>query len=149
MDIVCPEKRKIMMSGIKSKNTIPELLIRGALFSKGFRYRINDSKLPGKPDIVLKKYNSVIFIHGCFWHQHSCPKNKIPEINHEFWKKKLMDNIKRDKKVINDLLNENWRVCIIWECKIIKIQKIEDSGMNEILNRIIDFLESNMTLVEI
>lgn len=118
MDIVSKKKRSEMMSGIKSKDTKPETLIRKALFSEGYRYRINFLQLPGKPDLVLKKHNAVIFINGCFWHLHNCHLFKWPSSKAEFWKKKITENHDRDKINIENLLISGWRVLIVWECSV-------------------------------
>jgi len=126
MDIVKKEKRSEMMSGIRSKNTKPELLIRKGLFKLGYRYKIN-ANMFGKPDIILKKYNAVIFIHGCFWHGHmGCKNFKIPKSNTQFWVEKIDKNRKRDGEVLNCLHASGWRICIIWECAI--------RGKNQLLN---------------
>jgi DNA mismatch endonuclease (patch repair protein) len=117
MDVVDPEKRSRMMAGIKGKNTKPEMMVRRALFAEGFRYRLHRKDLPGTPDIVLKSKKVVIFVHGCFWHQHSeCRFAKLPASNADFWRKKLDSNIDRDKKAINSLVASGWRVLIVWEC---------------------------------
>lgn len=119
MDIWSKKKRSEVMSKIKSHNTKPETLLRSALFKEGYRFRINVKGLPGKPDIVLKKYNTVIFVHGCFWHYHQdCREGRIPETNSKFWKDKLLKNIERDKK--NELLlkKQGWQVLTVWECEI-------------------------------
>jgi DNA mismatch endonuclease (patch repair protein) len=119
MDIVTSEKRSKMMSGIRSRNTKPEMLIRKGLFHLGYRYRINDKKVFGKPDMVLKKHNAAVFIHGCFWHGHiGCGNFKMPSTNKQFWEDKIDTNRKRDAKVLNRLRAEGWRICIIWECSV-------------------------------
>jgi len=115
-DIVDAKTRSRMMSGIRGKNTKPEIIIRKVLFSKGFRYRLHDKRLPGSPDLVFPKYNAVIFIHGCFWHAHECHLFKWPATREEFWKTKITGNKIRDKKNIDKLLGAGWRVLIIWEC---------------------------------
>lgn len=107
------------MSRVHSKNTKPEELVRKALFTKGFRYRKNDKRLPGKPDIVLPKYKSVIFVNGCFWHNHACNKNvRIPKSNVEFWKNKIEQTVKRDERNCAVLKEMGWNVIIVWECKL-------------------------------
>lgn len=107
------------MSHIKSKNTSIELKVRKYLFNKGFRYRINLKSLPGKPDIVLRKYKTVIFVNGCFWHQHNnCKFAKIPKSNSLFWEKKFMKNIQNDEKNKENLKKLGWKVLVIWECEI-------------------------------
>jgi DNA mismatch endonuclease (patch repair protein) len=107
------------MSKIRSKNTRPEKLLRSLLFKSGFRFRIHQKDLPGKPDIVLQKYHSIIFVHGCFWHYHKdCPEGRIPNTNSKFWKEKLLKNIERDKKHKRILKKSGWKVITIWECEI-------------------------------
>lgn len=107
------------MKRIPSKNTIPEVKFRRALFRKGYRYRIHKKDLPGKPDIVLKKYNTVIFINGCFWHQHEhCKRSNIPKSNTTYWTEKLNRNIERDKKNYAALEKLGWKILIIWECEL-------------------------------
>lgn len=117
MDVVDPEKRSIMMAGIKGKNTKPEMMVRRALFAEGLRYRLHRKDLPGSPDIVLNNKKVVIFVHGCFWHRHSeCGYAKLPASNADFWIKKLDGNVERDQKATNSLVVSGWRVLIIWEC---------------------------------
>lgn len=107
------------MSKIQGKETKPEILIRKFIFSEGFRYRINDERYPGKTAIVLPKYKTVIFIHGCFWHGHEgCKASKLPETNSEFWEKKISDNVARDRRNIEKLKSEGWNVIIVWQCEI-------------------------------
>jgi len=109
------------MQQIKGTNTKPEILLRKLLFSKGFRYRINNKNLPGKPDIVLKKYNTVIFVNGCFWHGHeNCRYYVIPKTRTEFWTEKINGNKKRDKKNTELLLQKGWKVITVWECELKK-----------------------------
>ena len=105
-----------MMSGIKCKNTRPEMLVRKALHRRGFRYRLHDKSLPGKPDLVFAKYNAVIQINGCFWHKHSCYLFKWPSTHKEFWKNKIEGNVKRDKYNLDLLEEDGWRSLTIWEC---------------------------------
>jgi len=147
MDIVNKEIRSRMMSGIHSQNTMPELLIRKGLFKLGFRYRIN-SKMFGKPDIVLKKYNAVIFIHGCFWHGHvGCLNFRIPKSNTEFWVNKVDRNRKRDAEVLNYLHATGWRICIIWECAI--RGKSQLSNIDKTINKISKWITSKRIWIEI
>lgn len=121
MDKVSPEKRSEIMSHIKSKNTTPEMVLRKYLHRMGFRFRIHSSKLPGHPDIVMKKYNSVIFVNGCFWHQHEgCKIANKPKSKIEFWESKFRRNIDRDKRNLNALHNQGWRVLVVWECELKK-----------------------------
>jgi DNA mismatch endonuclease (patch repair protein) len=119
MDIWSKEKRSIVMSKIKGKNTKPEIKLRSQLFKKGFRFRIHKKDLPGKPDIVLPKYKLAIFVHGCFWHYHKdCKEGRIPSTNSEFWKEKLENNMAKDEKHVEALKINGWRVMVIWECEI-------------------------------
>ncbi|RLB29196.1 MAG: very short patch repair endonuclease [Deltaproteobacteria bacterium] len=115
-DVHSKEQRSYNMSRIKNKDTKPELLIRKALFSEGFRYRLHRKDLPGKPDMVFPKYRAVIFVNGCFFHYHDCRLFKMPQTRRSWWKKKLTGNRIRDQKNITALLNSGWRVLTIWEC---------------------------------
>ena len=113
------EKRSNIMSRIASKETKLEIEVRKFLFSKGFRYRKNVKSLPGAPDIVLGKYKTVIFLHGCFWHRHeACRRSKLPETRSEFWEKKISANVSRDKRNINLLEKLGWNVLVVWQCEI-------------------------------
>lgn len=125
-DKLTPEHRSWNMSRIRSKDTKVEIYVRSVLHCMGFRFRKNVRKLPGTPDIVLKKYNSIIFVHGCFWHQHkNCTKSHIPKSNRKFWKDKLKKNVERDKK--NKILLESmgWRVLYIWQCEAADYVKLK------------------------
>ncbi|PWK47907.1 very short patch repair endonuclease [Pleionea mediterranea] len=117
MDIVSKKKRSELMSDIKSYNTKPEIMVRKVLYNMGFRYRINDSVEGIKPDIILRKYNVVIFVHGCYWHRHrGCLLAYNPKSKVDFWNQKFKKNIERDKKVFLKLKLQGWRVGVIWEC---------------------------------
>lgn len=117
MDIVDAKTRSRLMSGIRSKNTKPELTLRRFLHSRGFRFRLHASSLPGRPDLVLAKYNLCIFVNGCFWHRHlGCKYATMPKSNSDFWQKKFSANIRRDTHAILQLQTQGWRVFIIWEC---------------------------------
>ncbi|MDB7994269.1 very short patch repair endonuclease [Faecalicoccus pleomorphus] len=118
MDTMTKEQRHRNMSHIKSKNTSLEILVRKRLFHDGFRYRINVSTLPGKPDIVLPKYHTVIFINGCFWHRHNCKLATMPKTHTDFWKRKFEQNVKNDLANHKKLRNLGWHVIILWECEI-------------------------------
>ena len=125
------EQRSRNMSAIKSKNTKPEIAVRKLLHSMGYRFRLHRKDLPGSPDIVLPKYKTVIFVHGCFWHRHqNCKYASNPKTRREFWEKKFKENIERDKKTQEKLKNLGWKTKIVWECEIKKqdklIKKIED-----------------------
>lgn len=117
-DIVSREIRSRMMSGIKGKNTKPELLIRRGLHHGGFRFRLHDRSLPGKPDIVLARHKAVIFVHGCFWHGHNCHLFKWPKTNADFWIKKIDRNRQIDQESHRRLLELGWRHASIWECAL-------------------------------
>ena len=118
-DVHSPETRSYNMSRIKGKDTKPEMIVRKFLFSKGFRYRLHVKNLPGKPDIVLPKYKTVIFIHGCFWHGHdACKYSTLPQTRVEWWKTKIMKN-KQNDRYAYDLLNKfGWRILIVWTCSL-------------------------------
>ncbi len=118
-DVHSKETRSYNMSQIRDKNTKPELLVRKYLFSNGFRYRVNVKDLPGKPDIVLPKYRTVIFIHGCFWHGHEgCKYFVIPKTRTEWWTEKIQKNTERDQKVHTKLKALGWNIMTIWECQL-------------------------------
>ena len=135
-DVHTPEQRSYNMSRIHSKNTKPEELVRKFLFSQGFRYRKNDAKLPGKPDIVLPKYKAVIFVNGCFWHGHEgCRYFVWPKNNAEFWKEKITGNIQRDKHNHQLLANQGWRVIEIWECQLMK--SVVDNTLQNLVLQIV------------
>jgi DNA mismatch endonuclease (patch repair protein) len=123
-DIVSPEVRSRMMSGIRAKNTRPELVLRRALHALGFRYRLHVRNLPGKPDLVFPKYRAIIQVHGCFWHRHGCSKTTDPASNSEFWQMKFARNVVRDREVECRLRELGWRVGIVWECEIASEQKL-------------------------
>jgi len=119
MDVYSREKRSKVMASVPSTNTKLEILVRKYLFSQGFRFRINVKNLPGKPDIVLKRYKTVIFVNGCFWHGHNdCKRSQLPKSNVEYWKSKIEKNKNRDKVNIEKLLSAKWKVIVIWECQI-------------------------------
>lgn len=130
------EIRSMNMSHIRSKNTKPEEIVRKYLFSKGLRYRKNVKKLPGCPDIVLKKYNAVIFVNGCFWHKHDCGRFVWPSSNIEYWRRKIERNIERDQNNLKELKNIGWRVFIIWECELKK--KIAPSNLEKLFLKIVE-----------
>ena len=119
-DRISKERRSWNMSRIKGTNTSIEIKLRKALFHDGFRYRINVKNLPGKPDIVLRKYNTVIFVHGCYWHRHDCKEFHIPKTNTEFWEAKFERNVANDKKHYQQLQDLGWKVIVVWECEIEK-----------------------------
>lgn len=118
-DIVDKQTRSRMMSGIKGKDTRPEMIVRRFLHAKGFRYRLHVSNLPGKPDICLPKYGVVILVQGCFWHRHKgCKLSYMPASNKEKWVEKFRENVRRDRKNIKALIEDGWRVIVLWECGV-------------------------------
>lgn len=117
MDHLSSEKRSWNMSRIRSKDTAPEKLVRSALHRAGYRFRLHVKTLPGKPDIVLSKYKTVIFVHGCFWHRHPhCPKATNPSTHTDYWHKKFLQNVERDQREQAELKQMGWKVIVIWEC---------------------------------
>ncbi|WP_419699040.1 very short patch repair endonuclease [Mucilaginibacter sp. NFX135] len=135
-DIWSKEKRSAVMSKIRSKNTKPEIQLRSYLHSQGLRFRINRKDLPGKPDIVLPKYKTVIFVHGCFWHYHHCREGKIPKTNTIFWEDKLLKNVKRDAINQERLTADGWKVLVVWECELEGKAKSQEF-LGELLNKVI------------
>lgn len=118
-DVHSPETRSYNMSQIRGKNTKPEEMVRKYLFAQGFRYRKNDKKLPGKPDIVLPKYHTCIFVNGCFWHAHEgCKYFVWPKNNADFWKEKITGNVRRDNDNIHKLSQQGWNIITVWECEL-------------------------------
>lgn len=115
-DIVSPSTRSKMMAGIKAKDTKPEMILRKALYRRGFRYRLHCKDLPGKPDLVFRQRKAIIFVHGCFWHGHNCPFFRLPSTRTDFWKTKIESNRKRDAEHSRQLLSDGWRVLTVWEC---------------------------------
>ena len=128
------EVRSMNMSHIRSKNSKPEELVRKYLFSKGFRYRKNVKTLPGCPDIVLSKYKTVIFVNGCFWHKHDCPRFVWPSSNEDYWRPKIMGNVERDKQNADELQKLGWKVLVVWECELKK--KTIDTTLEQLEQRL-------------
>jgi DNA mismatch endonuclease, patch repair protein len=118
-DVHSKKVRSYNMSRIKAKNTKPEILVRKFLHANGYRYSLHNKKLPGKPDIVLNKYKTVIFVHGCFWRGHkNCKNAKTPVTNRKFWVNKIKTNSERDKRNVRELKKDGWKVVEIWECQL-------------------------------
>ncbi len=139
MDRLTPEQRHKNMSNVRNRGTKPELKVRKWLWQRGFRYRLNDKNILGCPDIVLRKFHTVIFINGCFWHGHeNCKKAHLPETNKEFWTKKIQGNMKRDKINCDSLQKSGWQVIVIWECQIKKM--FFENTMLEVEQKIIRFI---------
>lgn len=134
VDVVDRQTRSRMMSGIRGKDTQPELIVRRALHRRGFRYSLKATDLPGKPDIVLPGWGVAVFIHGCFWHLHGCRLSKIPASNPVFWKTKLFANQQRDLEAEISLMAMGWRVAMVWECAMRgrAVQAAFDSAMDRL-----------------
>lgn len=130
------EVRSINMSHIRSTNSKPEEIVRKYLFAEGFRYRKNVKKLPGCPDIVLPKYKTVIFMNGCFWHKHDCPRFVWPSSNQDYWRPKILRNIERDNQSRKELETLGWKVITVWECELKK------NVLNETLGKLIAELKA-------
>lgn len=139
MDIFTPKERSAVMSKIRGKNTKPEIILRKALFARGFRYRLH-GKLPGKPDIVLRKYKTVIFVNGCFWHGHeNCKYATLPKSNTIFWQEKLLANQRRDQLHRLQLETEGWNVLTVWECEI-----VHQRDLTPLLDRITESMHTQL-----
>jgi DNA mismatch endonuclease, patch repair protein len=145
VDKVDKATRSRMMSAIKGKDTKPEIIVRRALHAAGFRFRLHDKKLPGKPDIVLAKYNTVIFVNGCFWHAHECPNFSWPKSRRKFWEKKLLGNRRRDCDVLVRLRDDGWKTIVIWECVL---RRIANPKLDAIMSRIVRAISSRKSTVE-
>ena len=118
MDSLTPERRSWNMSRIRSSNTVPERLVRSLLHRIGYRFRLHRKDLPGRPDIVLPRYNAVVFVHGCYWHRHTgCRLAYTPKSNREFWQAKFTENVSRDARRYNELTSLGWHVITVWECE--------------------------------
>jgi DNA mismatch endonuclease (patch repair protein) len=117
-DVLTPEQRQRNMSRIRGRDTKPEMFVRRGLHACGFRYRLQDRQLPGRPDLVFPRYHAVIFVHGCFWHGHDCPMFNFPTTRREFWEAKIVSNRARDEQTTTALLESGWRVANVWECSV-------------------------------
>jgi DNA mismatch endonuclease (patch repair protein) len=119
------EERSAIMRRVRSVNTVPELRVRQMVHRLGFRFRLHRQALPGKPDIVLAGRKKVVFVHGCYWHQHSCDGAKRPATNRRYWNRKLDKNVERDKKNVRLLRQQGWRVLTVWECELRKPERLQ------------------------
>lgn len=147
-DRISKEKRSKNMSAIKCKDTKPEQYIRHELFARGYRYRKNVNYVEGHPDLFLRKYNTAIFVHGCFWHRHrNCKYAYMPKSRVEYWQNKFENNIRRDTQVVENLKREGIKVLIIWECTVKKMMK-EEAFHSQILDNVESFLRSSKLFVE-
>ena len=148
-DIVSPERRSKNMSAIRSKDTKSEIYLRRLLFSQGYRYRIAEKSIPGHPDMFFRKYNTAVFVHGCFWHRHQgCRYAYTPKSRMEFWQKKFGDNVRRDTVVKNELQERKIKCLVIWECTIKRMMRESDTERS-ILQRCIEFLQSEDIFLEL
>jgi DNA mismatch endonuclease, patch repair protein len=145
-DIVSVAVRSRMMSGIRGRDTRPEMVLRRNLHAHGFRYRLHDRKLPGKPDMVFPKYGAVLFANGCFWHGHDCSLFRWPQTRRDFWEAKIRGNRERDAATEQKLLDAGWRIGNVWECALRGPHRIE---VNDIIERCERWLEGNSRLLEI
>lgn len=119
VDVMSADKRSALMSRIRAKDTGPEILVRKYLWGNGFRYALHNKWLPGKPDLVLPRWNAVVFVHGCFWHRHvGCPYFRLPKTRSSFWDEKLASNQTRDAAAMAALIGDDWRVAVVWECAV-------------------------------
>ena len=149
MDTVSPEKRSQNMSAIKAKNTKPELFFRKKLFSKGYRYSLYSTQVPGHPDMFLRKYNTAVFIHGCFWHRHAgCKYCYMPKSRTEYWTKKFLSNTARDDRVRHELADKRIKCLIVWECTVKRMKK-EPVFCEEMLQKVEKYLVSPEMYCEI
>jgi DNA mismatch endonuclease (patch repair protein) len=142
VDVVSPEIRSRMMSGIRGRNTCPELLVRSHLHRKGLRFSLAPKSLPGRPDVVLPKWGAVVLVHGCFWHGHAgCKYFRLPSTRPEFWKEKLFKNVERDSRVVALLKERGWRIAVVWECSL-------RNNREATLAKLVDFVVSARDFVE-
>lgn len=146
VDIVSPAKRSEMMSGIRNKDTKPEIVIRKSLHARGFRYRLHDRKIPGKPDIVFPKYNAVIFVHGCFWHGHDCHLFRLPATRALWWRTKIEANQERDLRNDKLVRQQGWRQAKVWECAI---KGKSSLGLEVVVSKLDSWLRSMEEQLEI
>ena len=134
------------MSGIRGKNTKPELAIRRGLHAMGFRFRLHVTNVPGKPDLVLPRFRAAIFVNGCFWHQHDCHLFKMPSTRPEFWQKKIMSTVARDQAVRAALVDSGWRQMVVWECALKGRTRLQ---FDAVLRRIVEWLKGSEQTGEI
>ncbi len=125
VDVLTKKQRSFNMSQIRSKNTLPEMIVRSLVHRMGYRYSLHRSDLPGHPDIVLVRFKKIIFVHGCFWHMHKCRYGKvIPQTRKKFWQTKRQGNVARDRKNIKELKKLGWKVLVVWECQTRNLQNL-------------------------
>jgi DNA mismatch endonuclease (patch repair protein) len=140
VDIVDSKTRSKMMSGIKGKNTGPEMIIRKRLHALGYRFRTHRRDLPGSPDIVLPMYKAVILVNGCYWHGHDCRLFKWPKTRPEFWRRKILGNVYRDERNLAQLEKLGWRICVVWECET---KGMGEERLDNVVSSLVDWLSSD------
>jgi len=145
-DIVDPATRSRMMSGIRGRNTRIEVAVRKGLFALGYRYRTDVRSLPGRPDIVLPRWNAVVLVHGCFWHAHDCGLCRIPATRPEFWREKLEGNARRDRRNEAALNDAGWRIAIVWECAL---RGRGASALGEVINSLHAWIRGREQMIEL
>ncbi len=149
MDIKSSEERSRNMAAIRSKDTKPEIIFRKLLFSKGLRYRKNVSHIPGHPDLYFAKYHTAVFVHGCFWHRHTgCKYAYVPKSRQDFWNKKFINNIARDRAVVEMLTAKNIKCLIVWECTVKKMARSAEIAV-QVINDCIQFFNSEQSYCEL
>ena len=146
VDIVTPAVRSRMMSAVKGRNTKPELVVRKRLFARGLRYSLHSKSLPGKPDLVFRRYRAVVFIHGCFWHGHDCHLFKWPQSNSAFWRKKINRNRTVDARTVEELRAAGWRTMIVWECAV---RGVSEKQLDRVADRVKRWIQGRRTSGEI
>lgn len=149
MDTVDSATRSRMMAAVRSKNTVAEVELRRCLFHLGYRYRLHVRGLPGTPDIVFPKYRAIVFLNGCFWHNHDCRFGALPTTRRRWWRKKLEGNRKHDSAVIASLLAQQWRALVIWECSFRRTGNKRAASLNSIADRVSGFLRSRRRMAVI
>lgn len=126
-DVFTPEERSELMARVRGKDTQPERIVRSMVHRMGYRFKLHDGRLPGRPDMVLPRHRKVIFVHGCFWHGHEgCSRSKPPSSNVDFWKKKLGANKERDIRILEELEMDGWKTLVIWECETRKREELQE-----------------------
>jgi len=145
VDVVTPAVRSRMMSGIRSKDTKPEVRIRSSLHRLGYRFRLHVKAMPGTPDIVLPRFKAAVFIHGCFWHGHDCHLFKLPATRQDFWREKIDKNRANDEKHLNDLMHSGWRVGVVWECAI----RGAKTDFDAVISRLSDWIQGSDSFIEV
>jgi DNA mismatch endonuclease (patch repair protein) len=133
MDTVDEKTRSRIMASVGRKDTGPEILLRSALHKAGFRYRLHDGDLPGRPDLVFPRFRAVVFVHGCFWHSHGCSRSTVPKSRREYWQAKFETNRTRDERSVELLKERGWRALVVWECTLVGKHAVPT---NEIVERI-------------